>query len=59
MNDTPRPEIYPRYCFHLSPTTNKWCLLYASEVHALDQHAGFEGNICVPCATAPRLTGHH
>ncbi|UNI22552.1 hypothetical protein JDV02_008431 [Purpureocillium takamizusanense] len=43
MTDAPGPEIYPRYCFHLSPTSNKWCLLRAAEVHALDQHAGFEG----------------
>ncbi|PTB68904.1 hypothetical protein BBK36DRAFT_1192374 [Trichoderma citrinoviride] len=35
--------LYPRYCFHLSPTVNTWCLLRAAEVHALDQHAGFEG----------------
>ncbi|OTA05872.1 hypothetical protein A9Z42_0065870 [Trichoderma parareesei] len=35
--------LYPRYCFHLSPTANAWCLLRAAEVHALDQHAGFEG----------------
>ncbi|KAK5995011.1 Protein stn1-like protein [Cladobotryum mycophilum] len=35
--------LYPRYCFHLSPTVNTWCLLRATEIHGLDQHPGFEG----------------
>ncbi|KND90685.1 Protein stn1 [Tolypocladium ophioglossoides CBS 100239] len=43
MRDASRPELYPRHCFHLSPTLNAWCLLRASEIHDLDQHAGFEG----------------
>ncbi|QUC16452.1 uncharacterized protein UV8b_00693 [Ustilaginoidea virens] len=42
MSKTCKTEIYPRYCFHLSPTVNTWCLLHASEIHALQQHAGFE-----------------
>ncbi|PNY23329.1 Protein stn1 [Tolypocladium capitatum] len=47
MGDASHPELYhrelyPRYCFHLSPTLNAWCLLHASEVHHLEQHAGFE-----------------
>ncbi|KAJ6442126.1 glycoside hydrolase family 81 protein [Purpureocillium lavendulum] len=53
MSDAPRPEIYPRYCFHLSPTSNKWCLLRASEVHGLDQHAGFEGENFFFCRNLP------
>ncbi|POR35214.1 Protein stn1 [Tolypocladium paradoxum] len=43
MSDASRPELYPRYCFHLSPTDNAWCLLRTSEIHHLEQHAGFEG----------------
>jgi hypothetical protein len=43
MTDQSRPPIYPRYCFHLAPTFNTWCLLRAADVHALDQHEGFEG----------------
>ncbi|KAM4062985.1 telomere regulation protein stn1 domain-containing protein [Hirsutella rhossiliensis] len=43
MHEASRPAIYPRYCFHLSPTVNTWCLLRASEIHLLEQHAGFQG----------------
>ncbi|PHH88428.1 hypothetical protein CDD83_7540 [Cordyceps sp. RAO-2017] len=43
MSPVSRPTIYPRYCFHLSPTVNTWCLLRVSDIHALDQHAGFQG----------------
>ncbi|KYK54981.1 Protein stn1 [Drechmeria coniospora] len=43
MKDEAKAEIYPRYCFHLSPTVNKWCLFRACEIHALDQRPGFEG----------------
>ncbi|KAH6605651.1 hypothetical protein Trco_004804 [Trichoderma cornu-damae] len=38
-----KATLYPRYCFHLSPTANAWCLLRVAEIHALDQHPGFEG----------------
>ncbi|KAK2003458.1 hypothetical protein LX36DRAFT_104654 [Colletotrichum falcatum] len=27
--------LYPRYCLHLSPTFNTWCLLHASDIHDL------------------------
>nr|XP_036586970.1 OB-fold nucleic acid binding domain-containing protein [Colletotrichum truncatum]KAF6797700.1 OB-fold nucleic acid binding domain-containing protein [Colletotrichum truncatum] len=27
--------LYPQYCLHLSPTFNTWCLLHASDIHAL------------------------
>ncbi|UKZ76664.1 hypothetical protein TrVFT333_004373 [Trichoderma virens FT-333] len=43
MTEATEAALYPRYCFHLSPTVNTWCLLRAAEIHALDQHAGFEG----------------
>ncbi|TLS24146.1 hypothetical protein PpBr36_08137 [Pyricularia pennisetigena] len=37
------PEIYPQYCFHLSPTIHRWCHLRAADVAALTTHPGFEG----------------
>ncbi|KAG5984279.1 hypothetical protein E4U55_005437 [Claviceps digitariae] len=43
MTDACKTELYPRYCFHLSSTVNTWCFLPASKIHALQQHAGFEG----------------
>ncbi|KAG6027089.1 hypothetical protein E4U41_001055 [Claviceps citrina] len=43
MTDACKTEIYPRYCFHLSSTVNTWCFLPALKIHALQQHAGFEG----------------
>ncbi|KAL7938458.1 hypothetical protein V8C35DRAFT_79089 [Trichoderma chlorosporum] len=43
MTEATEAALYPRYCFHLSPTVNTWCLLRAAEIHALVQHAGFEG----------------
>ncbi|KFH45415.1 hypothetical protein ACRE_037830 [Hapsidospora chrysogenum ATCC 11550] len=45
MSGAPRPALYPRCCFHLSPTFNVWCLLRAADIQSLDQHAGFEGTI--------------
>ncbi|KAL5871941.1 hypothetical protein ACKVWC_007582 [Pyricularia oryzae] len=36
------PEIYPQYCFHLSPTIHRWCHLRAADVAALTTHPGFE-----------------
>lgn len=45
MNEASYPAIYPRYCFRLSPTVNTWCLLRASEIHRLEQHAGFQGKL--------------
>ncbi|RSM07379.1 hypothetical protein CDV31_008653 [Fusarium ambrosium] len=43
MSDPARPPIYPRYCFHLAPTVNTWCLFRVADIHGLDQHDGFEG----------------
>ncbi|EAA31107.1 hypothetical protein GE21DRAFT_8619 [Neurospora crassa] len=39
----PPPELYPQYCFHLSPTINKWCHLRAADIVALSSHPGFQG----------------
>ncbi|KAK1774071.1 hypothetical protein QBC45DRAFT_53877 [Copromyces sp. CBS 386.78] len=39
----PAPELYPQYCFHLSPTINKWCHLRAADIVALSSHPGFQG----------------
>ncbi|KAK3402321.1 hypothetical protein B0T20DRAFT_136672 [Sordaria brevicollis] len=39
----PTPELYPQYCFHLSPTINKWCHLRAADIVALSSHPGFQG----------------
>lgn len=45
MSDPAKPPIYPRYCFHLAPTVNTWCLFRVADVHGLDQHEGFEGEL--------------
>ncbi|KAF3359712.1 Multidrug resistance protein 2 [Verticillium dahliae VDG1] len=36
-------DLYPQYCFHLSPTFDQWCLLTAATIHALDTHNEYEG----------------
>ncbi|GAP87115.2 putative ob-fold nucleic acid binding domain-containing protein [Rosellinia necatrix] len=33
---------YPQYCFHLSPTINKWCPLQAADIVGLLCRPGFE-----------------
>jgi len=43
MSIVTRHPIYPRCCFHLSPTHNVWCFLRAVDISRLEQHAGFEG----------------
>ncbi|KAI1211268.1 uncharacterized protein F4807DRAFT_30564 [Annulohypoxylon truncatum] len=35
---------YPAYCFHLSPTINKWCPLRAIDIHGLERRPGFEAD---------------
>ncbi|KAI2628768.1 hypothetical protein GGR54DRAFT_362175 [Hypoxylon sp. NC1633] len=35
---------YPAYCFHLSPTINRWCPLRATDIHGLESRPGFEGD---------------
>ncbi|CAK7201453.1 endo-1,3-beta glucanase [Sporothrix eucalyptigena] len=36
-------SYYGQYCFHLSPTLNKWCPMRISDVVKLVQYADFEG----------------
>ncbi|KAI0849734.1 hypothetical protein F5Y00DRAFT_234654 [Daldinia vernicosa] len=36
--------FYPAYCFHLSPTINKWCPLRVADIHDLEGRPGFEGD---------------
>ncbi|KAK2074664.1 hypothetical protein P8C59_008852 [Phyllachora maydis] len=36
-------EIYPQYCFKLSPTLGRWCYFQAADVQALQSLPGFEG----------------
>ncbi|VUC20830.1 unnamed protein product [Clonostachys rosea] len=47
MGDKSRPhaklEIYPRYCFDLAPTHNKWCFLRAADVKRLKQPKDYQG----------------
>ena len=43
MTEATKAALYPRYCFHLAPTFDKWCHLQVSAIHGLDQHSGFEG----------------
>lgn len=45
MGDVEKAGLYPRYCFHLSPTWPVWCFFTAAEIHALDKHDGFEGTL--------------
>ncbi|KAI1777138.1 hypothetical protein F4818DRAFT_409315 [Hypoxylon cercidicola] len=35
---------YPAYCFHLSPTINKWCPLRAVDIQGLECRPGFEAD---------------
>ncbi|KAK4457841.1 hypothetical protein QBC42DRAFT_300834 [Cladorrhinum samala] len=37
------PELYPQYCFHLSPTINRWCHFRAADIIRLTSHPGFQG----------------
>jgi hypothetical protein len=50
---TAKPELYPQYCFRLSPTVNHWCHLRISDILSLRSHRGFEG------ASASQLTTLH
>ncbi|KAI0164193.1 hypothetical protein GGR57DRAFT_278519 [Xylariaceae sp. FL1272] len=36
------PVYYPQYCFHLSPTINKWCPLRAVDIANLECRPGFQ-----------------
>ncbi|KAI3392853.1 hypothetical protein diail_5059 [Diaporthe ilicicola] len=35
--------MYPQYCFHLSPTINKYCPLRSGNIQSLTTHPGFAG----------------
>ncbi|KAL2119621.1 hypothetical protein VTJ04DRAFT_6582 [Mycothermus thermophilus] len=39
----PEDTFYPQYCFHLSPTINRWCHLRIADIWALRAHHGFQG----------------
>ncbi|KAK4127200.1 hypothetical protein N657DRAFT_566054 [Parathielavia appendiculata] len=43
MTHATKPELYPQYCFHLSPTINRWCHFRISDILALRSHPGFQG----------------
>ncbi|KAK0707515.1 hypothetical protein B0H67DRAFT_494868 [Lasiosphaeris hirsuta] len=43
MTSITSPELYPQYCFHLSPTVGCWCPLRAADVVTLRTHPGFAG----------------
>ncbi|AEO58880.1 hypothetical protein MYCTH_2306586 [Thermothelomyces thermophilus ATCC 42464] len=43
MTDATKPKPYPQYCFHLSPTINRWCHFRISDIVALKSHPGFRG----------------
>lgn len=44
MTGASSDNIYPQYCFHLSPTIDRWCPLRAQDIHTLGSHPGFEGS---------------
>ncbi|KAK3316191.1 hypothetical protein B0H66DRAFT_625087 [Apodospora peruviana] len=41
--ELPTTGPYPIYCFHLSPTLNRYCHLRITDVVALSSHPGFRG----------------
>ncbi|KAM3512217.1 hypothetical protein MY11210_004135 [Beauveria gryllotalpidicola] len=43
MSDRLGAVFYPRYCFHLAPTTNAWCFLRVKDLFTLEQPDGFQG----------------
>ncbi|KAL2016097.1 hypothetical protein VTK56DRAFT_4271 [Thermocarpiscus australiensis] len=43
MTNVSTPEIYPQYCFHLSPTINRWCHFRIADIQDLTAHPGFQG----------------
>jgi hypothetical protein len=50
MTSAGSPEIYPQYCFNLSPNIGEWCHLRIADVVALTAYPGFEGGV----ARSPR-----
>ncbi|KAK3333488.1 OB-fold nucleic acid binding domain-containing protein [Cercophora scortea] len=53
MTDAAPPELYPQYCFHLSPTISRWCHLRIADIYALSSHAGFRGQDLFFCINHP------
>ncbi|KAK4183050.1 glycosyl hydrolase family 81-domain-containing protein [Podospora australis] len=47
------PDLYPQYCFHLSPTLNKWCHFRAVDIIRLASHPGFQGQDIFFCLNHP------
>ncbi|KAL2260500.1 hypothetical protein VTK26DRAFT_5462 [Humicola hyalothermophila] len=43
MTDAANLEPYPQYCFHLSPTINRWCHFQIADIVPLTSHPGFQG----------------
>ncbi|KAK4232499.1 hypothetical protein QBC38DRAFT_462910 [Podospora fimiseda] len=43
MTTEPREDIYPQYCFHLSPTLDHWCHFRTADLVRLTSHPGFNG----------------
>jgi hypothetical protein len=60
MTDATKPELYPQYCFHLSPTINRWCHFQIADILALKSHPGFQGvsSESQPTDTQPTDTRH-
>jgi hypothetical protein len=48
MTEKDEDPVYPQYCFHLSPTINRFCPLRSSDINSLTTHPGFQG---APIAT--------
>lgn len=43
MNEKDEHPVYPQYCFHLSPTINRFCPLRSGDIESLTTHPGFAG----------------
>lgn len=43
MTEKDDHPVYPQYCFHLSPTINRFCPLRSGDIESLTTHPGFAG----------------
>lgn len=43
MTEKDEHPVYPQYCFHLSPTINRFCPLRSGTIERLTTHPGFAG----------------
>ncbi|KAK2599248.1 hypothetical protein N8I77_011018 [Diaporthe amygdali] len=43
MTEQDEHPVYPQYCFHLSPTINRFCPLRSGDIQNLTTHSGFAG----------------